>query len=346
MIDEVKCGYTSGQLMAKEKKNTAPISPIYVIYGKDRRSALDNLHHISDQVLADADPMVAMSVYDQTPEWADINDALGTLPFLSERRLVVVKDADEFIKQYRDRLEQYAEAPSQTGVLILMPESFPKTTRLAKRVAQMGVVLACEPVEPRQLNEFLMNYAKQSYQVQLTRPAAAMLIELGGDDAGLLVNEVDKLVAYITAPQVDKKQIDADDIQAIVGQNRQYNVFNVIDAMTVSQAALSLQRLEQILQQDRDAQFTVVGAFAWHFRRLYKARVLMDKGMAPAAINKELRIWSQPEQFIGQVKRLNLLRVGAILRELMTLDWQSKTSSAGVQLGLEKLIVKFCTAKP
>jgi DNA polymerase-3 subunit delta len=331
--------------MTPEKKQSAKISPIYVIYGKDRRSALDHLHRLTEQVLAGADPLVAMNVYDQTPEWADVNDALGTLPFLSERRLVVIKDADEFIKQYRSRLEEYADAPSETGVLILMPESFPKTTRLAKRVSQIGAVIACEPVKPRQLHDFLMNYAKQSHQIQLTRPAAAMLIELGGDDAGLLVNEVDKLVAYVTAPEINNKQVDVDDVQAIVGQNRQFNVFNVIDAMTVSQSASALQRLEQMLRQDRDAQFTVVGAFAWHFRRLYKARVLMDKGMAPGAINKELRIWSQPDQFIGQVKRLNLMRIGAILRELMVLDWHSKTSSAAVQLGLEKLIVKFCPTK-
>ncbi len=328
-------------MKAKEKKPITSISPIYVIYGKDRRAAGEHLHRLADQVLAGADPQVAMTVYDQTPEWADVNDTLGTLPFLAARRLVVVKDADEFVKQYRTRLEEYAEAPRETGVLILMPESFPKTTRLAKKVSQVGQVIACEPVKPRQLHDYLINYAKQSHTMALTRPAAAMLIELAGDDAGLLVNEVDKLVAFVKTPGIGKQRVDVDDVQAIVGQNRQVNVFNVIDAMTVSQVALALQRLEQMLQQDRDAQFTVIGAFAWHFRRLYRARVLLDQGMAPAAIHKQLRIWSQPDAFIAQVRRLNLLRIGAILRELTVLDWNSKTSSTTVQLGLEKLIVKF-----
>jgi DNA polymerase III subunit delta len=318
------------------------IRPIYVVCGKDRRRAADAVAQLTEKVLEGADPQLSLSSYEgPSAELAEVLDSLRTAPFLSPRRVVVVKEADPFISQYRQELEKYLESPSGTGVLILMAESFPSNTRLAKRTAAIGEIVACEPLRAGELVKFLMDYAVRQHGLSLKPEAANLLIVLGGDEAGQLVSEVDKLAAYLATPGEGRKAITVEDVAGVVGNNRHYSVFNVIDAMTAGNTARALTRLDQMLAQDRDAQYTAVGAFAWHFRRLHQARLMASERVADQAIIKQLRIWSQAEQFMRQVKRLSLESIEGALRGLLQVDLVSKRGTGTVRTGLEKLIIEF-----
>lgn len=337
-----------------KKKQSAPsateaIAPIYVVSGKDRRRMMDTLDNLIEQTLEGADPQVALSEHegDQVAT-ADVLDDLRTLPFLSPRRVVVVKDADSFISQSRELLERYLETPSPTGVLIMTASRFPGNTRLAKATAKVGRHIPCDPPSARDLPGYLSSYAQQRHQAQLIPQAAQLLIEQVGDDCGQLCSEIDKLVVYLQ-PSVDdsaKAQsgsvtIDIQAVQELIGQNRQYNAFNVIDAMINGDASLALERLDHMLRQDRSAEFTAVGAFAWHVRRLYNARVLLDKRVNPREISKQLRIWYNTGQFMQQVSRLPLPRIAEMLKALMRIDRDSKSGAGSVHRGLETFIVRL-----
>lgn len=336
--------------MAKTKE----IPAIFVVYGKNRRAVADQVERITDQVLGRSDRQVSLTVFEgDQAVLADVLDALRTLPFLSERRLIIIRDADGFITAYRQNLEAYLDSPSPTGVLLLVPESFPGTTRLAKKTKKIGQVLSCEPVKPRDLPGYLAQYAKQTHCLDLPPRAAALLIELGGDESGMLCSEIDKLAAYLAVPEQEqgqvsgrgaggKRRIELEDVQELVGKNRQYNVFNVIDAMTQGHVGKALTLLEQMLNQDRDAQYKAVGAFAWHFRRLYNGRLMLDQGVPGREIIGQLRIWSQPEAFLRQLKPLRIEAIASCLQSLMHIDLVSKTGSGTVRTGLEKLIIEFC----
>ena len=110
-------------------------------------------------------------------------------------------------------------------------------------------------------------------------------------------------------------------------------------------AAQALSLLDQMLRQDRDAQFKAVGAFAFHFRKLYKGRLMLDQGMDGRMMIKQIRVWSAVDAFIRQVKRLRVEQIGQLLRNLVQIDYQSKTGGSTVRSGLEKLIIEFCPRK-
>ncbi|MCF7957767.1 MAG: DNA polymerase III subunit delta [Phycisphaerae bacterium] len=318
------------------------IRPIYVVFGKDRRRAIDTLDELTDRVLGDADPQLALTVFDgDDVTLSQVLDDLRTLPFLSDYRVVVLKDAGKFVTDHRGELETYLESPSKTGVLLILVDSFPGTTRLAKLAKKVGEVFDCGPIKPNQLPAFLINYASEQHQLKLDSQAAGVLIELAGDDSGILTNEIDKLAVYLGGVNAKRSQISTEDVQAVVGQNRQHNVFSVIEAMTVGNRAEALDRLDQMLNQDRNAEFTAVGAFAWHFRRLYSARLLMDKGVGASGIIKQVGIWNQKDAFVRQVRQMKVKQVASALRKLMEIDFASKTGGGTVRAGLEKLILSF-----
>jgi DNA polymerase-3 subunit delta len=321
----------------------AVIYPVYVVFGKDSRRVADAAENIIETVLADGDPQLSLSRYDGSETtWADVLDELRTLPFLSERRLVMVKGADKFISTYRQAIEDYLEKPSDSGVLLLIAESFPGNTRLAKRVKEMGQTYDCGIIKGNQIRGYLTDYARKRYNLTLQSRAVDLLIDLAGEDSSVLLGEIDKLALFVADPKAGQTQITAQDVESLVGHNRQYSVFNVIDAITACDSGRALNCLDQLLAQDRDAEYSAVGAFAWHFRRLYKGRLLMEKRVAQRDIIKQLRIWSQPDLFIRQVQKFNIRAISMILRLLADIDYASKTGRGTVKTGLEKLIVQCC----
>jgi len=326
--------------------NDKTIFPLYVVFGRNRRLAVDTVEQITDLVIGQDDPQLALSSYDgNNAGLADVLADLRTLPFLSQRRLVVVRDADDFISNYRTELENYLQAPARSGVLLMTADSFPGNTRLAKLAKKIGKVFDCGLIKPRELPGYLADYARQNYKLSVSRDVVDLLIELAGDDSSVLLCEIDKIAAFVADPKEPKTRITQADVHALIGNNRQYNVFNVIDAMTGAKADLALTRLDQMLSQDKDAQYGAVGAFAWHFRRVYNARLMLDRGMSGRDVIRQLRIWANQDQFIRQAKQLSLKRISTALRALGKIDYAAKTGAGTVKTGLEKLILKFCLAE-
>src|ERR1051325_5813762 len=132
--------------MAKSPATSGP-APVYVVHGAEAFLKRQAVTEIIDKVLGNADRSLAFSEYDGSAwvELASVLDDLRTLPFLAERRLVFVRDADTFITNHRQALEDYLENISPTGVLLIECRSFPGNTRLAKRAAAIGESIKCEP---------------------------------------------------------------------------------------------------------------------------------------------------------------------------------------------------------
>ncbi len=321
---------------------TVKIYPVYVLAGKDRRLSVDKLDELVDFILGDADRQMALESYEgDKTVLSDVLDALQTPSFLADKRVVVIKQADDFISKYRGELEAYLAKPSDSGVLIMLAESFPANTRLAKIAKEIGKIINTAPASMKELPGFLAQYASDKYQLSLSSTCAYMLIDLVGPDSGILISEIDKIAAYVKGPHSHIDTVRAADIQAVVGDNKQHTVFNVIDAMTAGKAGAALEHLDKMLNQDRNAEFAAVGAMAWHFRRLYEGRVMLDEGNNGGQIIQHLRIWNQKEQFIAQIKAMPIEKIASGLCALAEIDYHSKIGKSTVSDGLTKMIVKF-----
>lgn len=216
----------------------------------------------------------ATGLFDADPKDVSISevlDELRTVPFLTDKRVVLVRWADKFISQNRELLEKYFESPSPTGILILTVSNWDTRTKLAKKLASSGELITVAQPKGRQLQMRLIDYAQQAHGKKLTQNAAEILIEFAGDELPRLYSEVDKLALFADAEKI----IDVQHIESLIGHNRIYGVFAVIDACLAGSSADAISRLRNMFAEDRSAEYTVVGAFAFHFRRMFNAKVLL-----------------------------------------------------------------------
>jgi DNA polymerase-3 subunit delta len=309
---------------------------IYVIAGKEKALIDAECEKLIASELPAEQRTTGLFNADATEVLAsDVLDELRTLPFLTEKRVVLVKDADDFVSENRELLERYFDNPCPTGVLILTVNGWSAQTKLAKKLSSVGKLVSVTQPKRWQLPQRVIQYARDAHDKTIGEAAAELLVELAGDELGRLYSEVDKLAIFAQ----DEKSITEKHIELLIGHNRIFNAFAVIDAIIAGDSAQAINRLRAMFAEDKSAEYTVVGAFAFHFRRMFGAKVLLEKGVGSVEIANRLRIWGDRDSFFSQLRKVSLKQIGDILQQLAETDYALKTGKAKAEVAMEQLVL-------
>ncbi len=311
---------------------------IYVIVGKDESLVGARCQELLDELLEPEQRMTGLfSVDGDEAAIAEVLDELRTTPFLTDKRVVAIRGADGFVSKHRDILEKYFEKPAATGILVLTVSSWDARTRLAKMLPKIGKLIPLEPPPRWKLPEHLVQHAASKHKIRLNKDAAEMLVELIGEELPQLYNEVEKLVLFTRG----EAAIRMDHVEALTGHHRIYDAFEVIDAMIGGNAGQAISRLRNMFAEDKSAEYTAVGAFAFHLRRMFQAKVLLEKRTNSDVIAKQLRIWGNKDRFFAQLQRIALVQIAAFLEELGAIDHATKTGQGQAPVLIEQLVLKL-----
>jgi len=318
------------------KPSAQTTAGVCVVFGEDAFLVARECEKRLDALLGEEERMTGLSEPKASEaQIAEVLDELRTVPFLAPRRVVFIKDADPFLKAYGKPLEAYLESPSPTGVLLMTVGTFDKRTRFYKRLHEIGGVVEVAPIKSYNLPQYISDYARQEHGIALDGRCSKLLVELTGDDSGRLCREMDKLALYV-AP---RKTVTPQDIEQLIGRNRMFGAFEVIDGITTHNAGQALTRLQNMFASDRDTQYTVVGAFGYHFRKLFSARAMMAAGASAQQATAKAGVWHQKEAFATQLTRLTLEQLGWVLGELGRIDHGIKTGRTTAPIAMERLII-------
>jgi DNA polymerase-3 subunit delta len=170
--------------------------------------------------------------------------------------------------------------PRDDAVLILEVASWPGNTRLAKAVADSGLVIKCHtPQQGRELTEFtrqlkdwLIIAGKRDFDSDLARPAVEQLVELLPPEPGVLYQEVARL-ALLAGPN---KKIDAGLVRENVGGWRTRKTWDMIDAAADGRASEALEQLDRLLAAGEEPH-ALLPQMASTFRRFALAVRMYDQ---------------------------------------------------------------------
>ncbi len=330
--------------MAKSKPK-AP--PIVVIYGDEEFQKSAALTKTLDSLLPpEVDRAMALTDLDGGkteeqggPTLAVVLDDLCTLPFLSDRRVVLVREADKFVTTARDGLERYCAQPSPTGALVLVCRSFPKTTRLYKAAkAAGGSFLECKKLSGRRLVEFVLEEVAGCGKT-IDRGVAARLVDLIGDDQGGLAGEVEKLDLYTG----ERKRIEETDLRALVGSSREEKIFAVLDAAARGDLRSGLELWRQVLESDPAAAFRAIGGVAYVIRRWLAAHAMAADGMPISAIAPKVMMWGRDGELADLLRRHPPQQMQSLLAQIAELDAKAKVGARSIEEGISALLVRIAS---
>jgi len=236
-------------------------------------------------------------------------------------------------------LERYLEKPSATGTLILECLRFPKTTRLYKTAVGCGAQIhECKKLSSRELVGFAVAEAGQ-HQKRIDPGAASRLIDLVGQDAGVLAMEIEKLALYAA----DRSAISDQDVCDLVGQSREERIFAVVDAAARGRASDAAYLWHQVLSTDPGAAYKAVGGIAYKVRQWLLAHRMLAEGTDITAIASKMMMWRRESELQALLRRLSPALLRRLLDALALLDSQAKSGARSIEKGVEVLLIQLAT---
>jgi DNA polymerase-3 subunit delta len=347
----------------KTVKTQQKNSLVYVIAGEDTSLVNAKYTELIDQLVPPAERDTGLLVVDADKAViGEILDELQTIPFFTKRKIVALRNADKFISaggqedegdeqdkqngqdvsagaSNREILEKYFENPSPTGILVITVKSWPKNTRLAKKLPAIGTLVEVRAPKDDELIRRLTDYAREAHSKGLDYRTAGLLVELAGDNLTQLYTEIDKLAAYAG----NEKAITAAHVESLIGRNREFDAFEVIESCLHRKTGPAIERLRKMFAEDKSAEYTTIGAFAFHIRRMFTAKKLLMEGNSQYEVAGKARIFYNKEAHFALLKRLSLKQIGDQLKILADTDYAIKRGLAQPRIAIEQFVLQLAT---
>lgn len=232
---------------------TAPRGSVVAVVGDDGFLKHEVLSSLRRSLCGDGEGDIDWHAFEgPVAEWRDVIDAVGQLSLFGGggKPVAVIDDADPFVTRYRDKLENFA-AGKAAGVLVLDVKTLPGNTRLAKAIAESGLLVSCKTPERgpevgkhrRDAAKWLTMRAESVHQTKLTADAIDVLFDLLPMSLGIIDQEVARL-ALLTG---DGGRIDGALTREHVGGWRTRTAWDLVDAAADGRAADALGQLSRLL---------------------------------------------------------------------------------------------------
>ncbi|OGS25011.1 MAG: DNA polymerase III subunit delta [Elusimicrobia bacterium RIFOXYB2_FULL_50_12] len=280
----------------------------------------------------------------ETPA-AEIMLAAQTLPFLSQKRMIIVKDAHRMKAAEAAKLAEFIKAPADSYCLVLLWQEKlrreDKSAALFSAVDKHGAIVEFRTLYDRELPAWVMQRIK-SHGKKISPEAVQYLISESG--AGLLdlENEIEKLVLFCGKAEA----ITLKDVESSSGHTRLVNLNQLSEALEGKKTGNALAVVEQLLNEG-EVPLRILATMHRTIRRLLTARCMMDEEKYSADdIKKELRLHPYFDRsFFSHLARYSTADLKKAMQALLAADIELKSSAKPERYVFEEFIFSLAGMK-
>jgi DNA polymerase-3 subunit delta len=213
------------KIIADWKKGN--FKPIYWLEGDEPFFIDQVVHYAEHKILPEAEASFNLSIfYGKDADWSSVVNACMRYPMFADKQVVILKEA----QQMRDieKLESYIDNPLSSTIFVVSfkEKKVDGRSKLAKTLKSKGEMLSTKKMYDSQLPEWV-NQMVASHKLTITPKALHLLVDHIGNDLSRLQNEVEKLAVNLAG----RKNITEDDIEKYIGVSKDFNVFELQDAL-------------------------------------------------------------------------------------------------------------------
>ena len=322
--------------------------PIALLHGPDEQLLDDGLALVERGLFADAsERALGREVLEGDAASIEtvVRSAL-TLPFMTSRRLVVVRRAQALAARGAETLTAYARDPNPTTcVLLLADEGLTASRERRSDHWLVGALPASALVAlPLRKGRALEDWLKQRAAAEgltVSDEAARLLVQWVGNDGARLLGEARK-AALLGGPE--HRAVGADEVTAVVGEHRIGEVFELTRAVERRDVGQALRTLDRLLATEEPV--FLLTLLTRNVRVALTVRDLAAAGQTAEQIARAVRP-VPPPVIQGIMARVGGAAGAALPRQLARcceVDWRCK-SGGQARAELTALVVELCGAR-
>ncbi len=337
---------------------TPPAPTFYVFHGDDSFSLRAEIRAMRAKL---GDPGVAQlntTTLDGKATTAEVLAAASTLPFLADRRLVIV----EAMLSWLARKNAGKQAQTDLDTLVAALPTLPETTRLvfveteilkdthpilrlAARAGSNGYVRLFGPPPDRRDRRDETRWAPdwtadwitkqvKSYGAKIERQAAVALAAVVEQDLYAADSECAKLVTFVGT----ERAITEADVALLTPYVPEANIFDIVDALGRREGQIASVLIHRLLADPKQQPLALLSMINRQFRLLIQVREAIEMNRSPRDLPDLQRVSFLIPKLTEQARNFTLEQLEAIYRNLLESDYAIKTGKVSDVLALDLLV--------
>lgn len=303
----------------------------------------------------EAERASAVQYLERDPSLYDLAELLATMPFLSEKTVVVLRGTELFREKKNAGTETAKEKSKDKaldrliGALSDMPESnyvifesgakADKRKKLTKAVEKAGAVLDAEPEKPWTIEPWIRGKLAEMGR-SFDREAAAYFMNAVSTmekiSLSFLDRELEKMALYTDAPRFTRA-----DLERAFSSVPEVSGFALHDAVSERNVKKAVSVLEREISDGVYLPMAIAGLVR-HVRQLWQAKRLTTRGVRGRALGPQMGLNPFIAEKLGRAAQaFDEETLRAAFLELADADYLMKTGQAGPEL-LEHAVILLC----
>lgn len=315
---------------------------IYVFYGEEKYLQQEYLRKIK-KIFGELSLGINYILLDENNIDTLISD-IETPAFGYEKKLIIIRDSNLFKKDCKSPMkEKFKKYVSENmdiineAVVIVFIEEIVHKMDLYKTVEKNAVIIETKELKPIEIKNRLKRICAM-YKVQISDQNLNYLIETAGTSMQDLINEIRKLIEYAG----ENGEIKKEDIDKLTIKEIQAIIFDLTDYLGTKNTENALEVLNNLIYNKEPLQKIIITLYN-HFRKIYLTKLALKErrdlvevlSLKPNQVFLTTKYRKQAEYF----KEKEILQ---ILKELIDLDYKSKSGQIDLDIGLKTVLCKNC----
>ncbi len=331
---------------------------VYLLYGEQDYLRLHYKNALKSAIVREGDNFNYSYFEGKGIDANAVFDTILTVPFMAEKRLVIVENSGWFggrqSKSGKDEeaagseddskdngdivLKIINSVPEET-VLVFVEPAVDKRKKSFQAVTKAGVSEEYSHRTDEQLMGWLAGIAKASGK-NITASTANYILDECGRDMITLKNEMDKLTAYT----YDRDVITVKDVDAVCSREVNEKIFDMIDAMAANNQKAALKVYFDLLIL-RESPFFILSLLSRQFRQMLAIKDGLNRNESLNDIKYRLSLKDYPaNKMSGQVRRMTYSGIKARVEACAKTETDIKSGNIIDRIGVELLIIE-CSQK-
>ena len=330
--------------MFRKNLSIKKLYPVYFVAGEEVFLLDDCLKRIEKLLNIDD---LNREVFQATESaGSDIINSVETLPFLTDKRIVILKSANKLKNDDFKIITKVIENPVDTTCFIIVfPDKIKNSTSKRKDLISLCegsdncYCVDCKKMYEKDVKLFIQDEFNNRGKT-IEPDVVQQIINDTGFDLQNVSNEIEKISLYLGE---DKKNVTVEDFVKISGFTKEINVFMLTNSIEEKNLKYSLFIIEQMLKSGESA-IGLLSAISVAVRKMLTAKSLMEeKNYTSQDALNYIRVYSYFQyKYLNNLSKYTLLHLKKSLGEILKTDIALKTGKTDDKSSLENLVLFIC----
>lgn len=318
-----------------EHIQTQQFQNAYLLYGEEDYLKKQYRDKLLQALLPPEDTMNFAKYEGNGISLGEVIDLAETLPFFSERRVILISDSG-FFKSSEDTLASYLSEIQSTTYFIFVESEVDKRSRTYKSMKKHGCAVDFTMPDEKTLAGWMGKRLKNA-QKTITREAWTEFYERTGDNMEHMDKEMEKLLSYT----YERKNITLEDVDAICTKQIQTKIFDMISFIASKNLPKVLELYHDMLAA-KEPPIRILALIIRQFDQMYLTKDMASQGMNYNMIASKLGIRDfVVRKNLSLGKNFSMEQIRQLLEDAADLDERIKTGRIQDQMAVELLMIQY-----